>query len=152
LNRGDTKTYSEMVEMLRELREMGMEVEAHPEQRLLTRAMAFTPLAAAVVSNISSFFLHTSLSDVGKLHDATKHWVSDQHHSYFDFKRKLSQLADGWMMLGRHHSFGVTFAAKHLLNVIKLWPQTKPPPTPHMLMMAEKRRKARREREQARNN
>jgi hypothetical protein len=140
-----------MIEMVRELRAMGMEVEAHPEQRLLTRAMAFTPLAVAVVSNISSFFLHSSLSDVGKLYEETSLWVSDQQYSYFDFKRKLSEVSDRWMMLGRHHRFGMTFAAKHLLNVIRLWPQTKVLPTQRMLEMAEKKRQRRREKEQARN-
>ena len=111
--------------MLVDLRAIGMDI-ANGGPTIISRAVSFRSLSDAVASNISAFFQHSSLKSAAALYALTESWF-DQfemgEYNYFQFKYVLQRQAQGWMQMGKQHHSGLTFAAKHLLNVITLWPQ-----------------------------
>ena len=127
LSKSRTKTYGEILDMLFDLRAMGLDIENEGGGGpLLVRALSFKPFCYAVAINISAFFLQASFKDSCRIRALTENWFSreDGHTmTFIEFKRKLSKLAQQWMQKGKHHPAGLIIAGKHLLNVVTLWPK-----------------------------
>jgi hypothetical protein len=129
LTRAQSKSLDKLMDMLSELRQMGLSVENCTGPRLVKRVISFLPYVKAVSSNVSSFFAYASMGEIAMLHQATASWFSNEKQSYFVFKNKLSEKAQGWMQLARQHPDGMRFVARHLLNVVKHWPKMLVVPT-----------------------
>jgi hypothetical protein len=129
LTRAQSKSVDKLMDMLSELRQIGREVETCTGPRLVKRVIPFLPYVKAVSSNVSSFFVYASLGEIAMLHQATEGWFSNPKQNYSEFRKTLSQQAQAWMQLCRQHPDGLRFVARHLLNVVKLWPQLQVVPT-----------------------
>jgi hypothetical protein len=129
LTRAQSKTLDQLLDMLSELRQMGIYVETSAANRLVKRSIPFTPYVKAVGSNVASFFVYASLGEIARLHHATEGWFSNPKQNYSEFKKSLSEKAQTWMQLARQHPDGMRFVGLHLTNVVKLWPQVKFVPT-----------------------
>ena len=133
--------------MLVDLREMGM--DARGGGPLLTRSISFKPFCYAVASNISAFFMHAPMAELSQVYTITAPWFTPEQLrdlNRVEYQHKLSLMAQGWMKKGRCHPSGIKLAAKHLRNVILLWPKHIVVPTSKSKANLEKRKQQRRER------
>ena len=142
-----TKSHSELLEMLLELKQMAEEVEKG-EVAVVHRCFAFFPFVQAVNSNIASFFVHESLDGLSSLYVSTNQWLSGFAHNYLDFKQKLSKQAMKWMKMSRRHPSVLFFVGKQLLNVVTTWPTTQVSPSHKRVLAAQRKVQARRQRRQ----
>jgi hypothetical protein len=149
LTRTQSKSLEKLLDMLCELRQIGLDVETGCGPRLVKRSAPFTPYVKAVASNLSSFFVHASFAEMSRLLSATESWITRSRPNYSEFKKGLSEKAREWMQLGRLHPDGLRFVARHLLNVVKLWPHTKVQPPPKAQLAVDNKKVVRKLRELA---
>ncbi len=123
LPRNQTKSVEGFMDMLTDLRALGDGITRDNQQSLLTRTVAFKPFCAAVGINITAFFTHAPAKQASKVIELTSSWFGGETEPYATYRNTLFKKTQQWMKAGKHHPDGLTFAAKHLLNVITLWPQ-----------------------------
>lgn len=146
LNKAQTKKVQRFLDMLFDLRAMGTDpVQEGGRQQ---RAINFRPFALAVASNITAFFNYAPVKDTFKVYQLTQSWFTPRQleSDRVEHQYNLSKMCQDWMMRGRTHPTGVMFAAKHLLNVITLWPLQPPQPSVKRLASRERAKAKRQER------
>ena len=134
----DTLSRVEMLDLLVELRQMGMEVENN-QVGLLTLSMSFAPFVKAVGTTLTAFFAQRSVEDLARLNDAIKDWFPSRAQNFQEFKEKLRASAFRWMRAAKAHPGAFAFASRHLLNVIKHWPAERTGVTPSEQLSASRK-------------
>ena len=113
-----------MVQMLKDLREIGTFGDTSDDEEPVFKTIAMTPYAKAIESNLSAFFQYSPTTEVLKVIDLLKSWQEiDQNLPLPHFVHSLKRLTHRWTIYKARKNYKTkAFVRRHLLNVITKWP------------------------------
>ena len=135
---------AEFWEMLQDLRAIQLDCEAGKSK--VVRSIGFKPFCSAIASHVTAFLRHGTAVDNATLAHLTQSWwgAEGEGQSWKLYKKRLVGRTKNWMQNARQHADGFVFIAKHLLDVVALWPMQPNPISARKLAWMAKRNAKRR--------